>query len=172
MIAATTTVAVGLPGLLVDDVLDDFNQRLGINGAACKCLGLNGDGFGGADVISLGRTELQAVCGEGRHLLLHCCKVGLVFKKEGLAFSMDLGKVGYIGSRAGVVDAGVSKSSFHVVQGLHSVGEERAEVRPGVLAVRRFVPSANLQGELWEQLYVVNASQNRRVHIESKLAIR
>ena len=45
--------------------------------------------------------------------------------------------------------AGVSKSSFLIVQGLHGVGEERAEVRPGVLTNRLLVPGANLQGELY-----------------------
>ena len=88
-----------------------------------------------------------------------------MFKKKGLAFSVGLGKVGYIGFGTGGVDAGVSKSSFLVVQGLHGVDEERAEVRPGVLANRLFLPSVNLQGELWEQLHAVNASQNCRVHI-------
>ena len=89
----------------------------------------------------------------------------------GFGFSMGLGKVGYISSRTGVVDADVSRSSFLVVQGLHGVGEECAEVRPGVLANMLLVPNANLQGELWEQLHVVNASQNCRVHIEGKLGI-
>ena len=120
--------------------------------------------------MSLGRTELQVVYGEDRHLLLHCCKVGLVFKEEDLAFRVGLGKVGYISSRT-VVDTSVSKCSFLVVQDLYSAGEERAEVRPGVLDGRLFVPSANLQGELWEQLYVVNASENCRVHLEGKLGI-
>ena len=92
------------------------------------------------------------------HLLLYCCKVCLVFKKEGLAFGVCLGKVGYIASGTGGVDAGVSKRSFLVVQDLHGVGEERAEVRPCVLANRLLVPSENLEGELWEQLHVVNAS--------------
>ena len=114
--------------------------------------------LGGGCVMSLGRTEWQVVCSEDQHLLLYCRKVGLVFKKGGLAFGVGLGKVGYIGSRTGIVDAGVSKSSFLVVQGLHGVGEERAKVRPGVLAVRLCIPSATLQGELWEQLHVVNAS--------------
>ena len=127
--------------------------------------------LGGVGVISLGRVELQVVCSEGCHLLLHCCKVGLVFKEEGLAFGVGLGKVGYIDSRTGVVNAGVSKSSFLVVKGLHGVNEERAEVRPGVLANRLLVPTANLEGGLWEQLRVVNASQNLCVHIEGKLGI-
>ena len=47
MIAATTVFAVGLPGLLVDGFLNDFNQRLCINGADCEHLGINGDGLGG-----------------------------------------------------------------------------------------------------------------------------
>ena len=68
------------------------------------------------------------------------------------------------------VDDGVSKSSFLVVQGLHGVSEERAEVRPGVLTDRLLL-SANLQGELWDQLHVVNASQNCRVHVEGKPGI-
>ena len=114
---------------------------------------------------------LQVVCDEGRHLLLHCCKVGLVFKKEGLAVSMGVGKISYISSRTGIVDADVSKCSFLVVQGLHSVGEVGAVVRPGVLAVRLCIPSGSLQGELWEQLHVVNTFQNFRVHIEGKLGI-
>ena len=83
--------------------------------------------------MSLGRMELQVVCGEGHQLMLHCSKVGLVFKEKGLAFCVGLGKVGYISSRTGVVDADVSKCSLFIVQGLHSVGKERAEVRPGVL---------------------------------------
>ena len=78
--------------------------------------------------MSLSRTELQVVCGEGRHLLLHCRNVGLVFKEEGLAFCVGLGKVGYISSRTRAVDAGASKCSFLVLQELHSVDEERAEV--------------------------------------------
>ena len=121
--------------------------------------------------MSLGRTELEVVCSEGHHLLLHCRKVGVVFKEEGLAFSVGLGKVGYISSRTRVVDAGVSKCRYLVVQGLHSVGEERAELRPGVLNGRLFVPSANLQGELWEQLHMVNTSENCHVHVEGKLGI-
>ena len=47
MITAATAVAIGLPRLLDDGVLDDVNQQLGINGAACKRLGINDDGFGG-----------------------------------------------------------------------------------------------------------------------------
>ena len=115
MIATAAAGTIGLPGLLDDDVLDDVNQRLGINSAACKRSGINGDGLGGVGVMSLGRTELQVVYGEDRHLLLHCCKVGLVVKKEGLAFGLGVGKIGYIGSRTGVVDAGMSKSSFLIV---------------------------------------------------------
>ena len=121
--------------------------------------------------MSLGRTEWQVVCGEGRHLLLDCYQVRLVFKKEALAFGVGLDKVGYIGSETGVVNAGVSKSGFLVVQGLHGVGEECAEVRPGVLANMLLVPNANLQGELWEQLHVVNASQKYRVHVEGEPSI-
>ena len=94
-----------------------------------------------------------------------------MFKKEGLAFSVGLGKVGDISFRTGVVNAGMSKCIFLVVQGLHGVDEESAEVRQGVLAVRLFVPNANLQGELREQLHVVKASENRRVHIIGKLGI-
>ena len=94
-----------------------------------------------------------------------------MFKKEGLAFSVGLGKVGYIGSGTGFVDVGVSKSSFFIVQGLHGVGEERAEVRPDVLVNRLLVPSVNLQGGLWEKLHVVLASQNCRVYIEGKPGI-
>ena len=108
---------------------------------------------------------------EGRHLLLQCCKVGLVVEQESLAVDVGVGKIGYIGSRTEIVDASVSKCSFLVVQGLHGVGEERAEVRPGVLVVRFCIPSASLQGELGGQLYVVNAFQNCRVHIEGKLGI-
>ena len=55
-----------------------------------------------------------------------------MFKKEGLAFGVGLGKVDYIESGTGGVDADVRKSSFLVVQGLHGVGEKRAEVRPCV----------------------------------------
>ena len=72
--------------------------------------------------MSLGKMELQVVCSKGRHLLLQCNKVGLVLKEEGLAFSLRLGKVGHISSRTRVVDAGVGKCSFLVVQVLHSVG--------------------------------------------------
>ena len=49
--------------------------------------------------------------------------------------------------------------------------EECAEVWSGVFNGRLFVPSANLQGELWEQLHVVNASENRGVHVEGKPGI-
>ena len=171
MIAATTAVAIGLPRLLDDGVLDDANQQLGINGAACERLGINSDGFGGVCVMSVGRMELQVVGSEGRHLLLYCCKVRLVFKTEGLAFSVGLGKIGYIGSGTRIVDAGVSKSSFLAVQDLHGIGEKRAEVRPGVLTNGLFIPSANLQGKLWEQLHEVIASQNCRVHVEGKPGI-
>ena len=41
-------------------------------------------------------------------------------------------KVGYISSCIGVVDAGVGKGSLFVVEGLHSISEECAEVGPGV----------------------------------------
>ena len=71
-----------------------------------------------------------------------------------------MGKIRYIGSRTGIVDAGVSKCSFLIVQGLYGVCEERAEVGPGVLANGLCIPSANLQGELWEKLHVANAFQN------------
>ena len=121
--------------------------------------------------MSLGRMELQVVCGKGRHLMLHCSKMGLVLKKEGLAFSLRLGKVGHISSRTRVANAGVGKCSFLVVQGLHSVSKEVAKVRPGVLNCRLFVPSANLQCELWEQLHMVNASENRCVHVEGKFCV-
>ena len=57
------------------------------------------------------------------------------------------------------------------MQGLHGVGEERAEVWPGVLVARHDIPSVNLQGELGEQLHVVNAFQNCRLHIEGVLGI-
>ena len=110
-------------------------------------------------MMSGGKTVLQVACGEGCYLLLQCCKVSLVFKKEGLAVGVDVGvsKIGYIGSRTGIVDAGVSKCTFLVVQGLHGIGEKRAKVRPGVLSVRLCIPSTNLQGELGEQLHVMNA---------------
>ena len=130
--ASLIAVVVGLPGLLVDCLLDDFKQRFGINSAACKRLGINSDFFidffwgGGGCLISLSRMELQVVCGEGRHLLLHCHKVGLVFKEEGLAFNVGWGKVGYISSRTRVVDADMNKCSLFIVQGLYSVGKERA----------------------------------------------
>ena len=64
--------------------------------------------------MSGGRMVLL-FCGEDRHLLLQCCKVGLVFQLEGLAAGVGVGKIGYIGSRTGVVDAGVSKCSFFIV---------------------------------------------------------
>ena len=104
----------------------------------------------------MGRTVLL-FCGEGRHLLLQGCEVGLMVEQEGLAVGVGVDKIGFIGSRTGIVDAGVSKCSFLVVQDLHDVSEDRAEVRPGVLVVRLCIPSANLQSELREQLYVVNA---------------
>ena len=94
-----------------------------------------------------------------------------MFEEEGLAVGVGLGKIGYIVSRTGIVNAGVGKSGFLVVQGLLGVGEEPAEVRQGVLVVRLCIPSANLQGELGEQLHVVNAFQNCRVHVEGKLGI-
>ena len=94
-----------------------------------------------------------------------------MFKEEVLAFRVGLGKAGYISSRTKVVDAGVSKCSLFIVQGLHSVGKERAKVWPGVFDGRLFVPRVNLQGELWEQLHVVNAGENCRVHVEGKLGI-
>ena len=88
-----------------------------------------------------------------------------------MAVGAGVCKVGYIGSRTGIVDASVSKCSFLVVQGLHSFGEELAEGRLGVLVFGHGIPSANLQGELGEQLHVVNAFQNCRVHIEVILGI-
>ena len=94
-----------------------------------------------------------------------------MFKKEGLTVGVGVGKIGYISSRTWIVDADVSKGSFLVVQSLHGISEERAEVRPGVLGVRLCIQSANLQGELGEQLCVMNAFQNCRVHIEGKLGI-
>ena len=92
--------------------------------------------------MSRGRTELQVVCGEGCHLLLQCCKVGLVIKKEGLAVGVGVGKIGDICSRTGIVDAGVNKCLFLVVQGLHGVDEQCTEVGPDVLTNRLPVPSA------------------------------
>ena len=115
-----------MPRLLDDSVLDDFNQRLGVNGATCKRLGINGDGLGRLGVMSGGRTVLQVACGEGRNLLLQCCKVGLVLKQEYLAISVGVGKIGHIGSGTGMVDTGVGKCCFLIVKGLHSVGKERA----------------------------------------------
>ena len=79
--------------------------------------------------------------------------------------------IGYIGSRTGIMDASVSKSSFLIVQGLHGAGEECAEVGPGVLSNGLRVSSANLQGELWEQLHVVNTFQNCCVNVEDKPGI-
>ena len=38
-----------------------------------------------------------------------------MFKKEGLALGVGVGKIGYISSRTGIVDAGMSKSSFLIV---------------------------------------------------------
>ena len=120
-------------------------------------MGINGDGLGGGGFrISFSRTELQVVCGKGRKLLLHCSKVSLVLKEEGLDFSVSLRKVGHISSRTRVVDADVGKSRFLIVQGLHSIGKDGAKVGPGVLDRRPFVPIADLQYELREKLHVVN----------------
>ena len=94
--------------------------------------------------MGLGRIELQVNCGKGHHLLVHCSKISLVLKEGGLAFSVGLGKVGHISSRTRVVDAGVGKHSFLVVQGLHSIGKEGAKDGPGVLNCRLFVPSTDL----------------------------
>ena len=49
-------------------------------------------------LMSGGRMVLL-FCGEDRHLLLQCCKVGLVFEQEDLAVGVGVGKIGYIGSR-------------------------------------------------------------------------
>ena len=46
-----------------------------------------------------------------------------MFEQEGLAVCVGVGKICYIGSRTGIVDADVSKCGFLVVQGLHGVGE-------------------------------------------------
>ena len=115
-----------MPRPLNDGVLDNFNQRLGINGATYKSLGINGDGLGGV----------------GRHLMLQCCKVGLVLKQECLVVGVGVGvgKIGYIGSQTGIVDAGVCKCSFFVVRGLHSFGEKLAAGRPGVLVFGHGIP--------------------------------
>ena len=105
-------IVMRLPSLEVDGLLRNVNQRFGIDGVTCERLGFDGDGLGRGSVMSGGRMVLQVVCGEGCHLLLQCCKVGLVFKKEGLTVGVSVGKIGYIGSRTGIVDAGVSKGSF------------------------------------------------------------
>ena len=91
--------------------------------------------------------------------------------QECLAVGVGVDKIGHIESGDGIVDAGVSKCCLLVVKGLHGVGKERAEVRPGALVARHCVPSANLQGELGEQLHVVNAFQDCRVHVEGMLGI-
>ena len=65
----------------------------------------------------------------------------------------------------------MSKCCFFVVKGLHGVGKECAEVGPGVLFFWHCIPSADLQGELGEQLHVVNAFQNCPVHVEGIFGI-
>ena len=45
-----------------------------------------------------GDRTVLLFCSENHHLLLQCCKVGLVFKLEGLAVGVSVGKIGYIGS--------------------------------------------------------------------------
>ena len=119
--------------------------------------------------MSGGRLALQVARGEGSNLLLHCCEVGLVLKQECLSIA-DC-KVGHSSSRPGVVDVGVSKCSLFLVQGLHGVSEECAEVGPGVLFFGHCIPSVDLQGELGEQLRVVNTFQNSRVHVAGILGI-
>ena len=51
----------------------------------------------------------------GPPLAVAVCQGGLGVEQEGFAVGADVGKVGYIGSRTGVVDAGVSKWCFFVV---------------------------------------------------------
>ena len=81
----------------------------------------------------------------------------LVKKKESLAFSVGLRKAGNISSRTSVVDTGMSESCFFIVQGLHGLSEEGTKVGPGVFFFRFGVPSADLQGGLWEKLHMLNA---------------
>ena len=121
--------------------------------------------------MSGGRLVLRVSRSEGRNLLLQRSKVGLVLKQECLIIAVGMGKAGHSSSCTGVVDAGMSKCCFFVVKGMHGVGEECTEVGPGVLDFRHCIPSANLQGELGEQLHVVDAFQNSRVHVESILGI-
>ena len=45
--AGAIAIGIGTLGLLDDGVFDDFNEGLGINGAARKSLGINGDSLGG-----------------------------------------------------------------------------------------------------------------------------
>ena len=64
IVTSLIAVAVGLPGLLVDCLLDDFNQRFGIQSSACKRLGINGDVFLGGLLDELGQN--------GAASCLHC----------------------------------------------------------------------------------------------------
>ena len=80
LVGTAIVLAIGMLRLSDDGVLDDFNQRLGIDGATCKRLGINSDSLGEVCVMSGVRTVLQVACGEGHKLLLQCCKVGLVLK--------------------------------------------------------------------------------------------
>ena len=91
-----------------------------------------------SDVTNLAQahTKIQTL------LLKH--QAYLFAMEKTLAFSLCLGKIGHISSRTRVVDAGVGKCSFLVVQGLHSISKEGARVGPSVLNYRLFVPSADL----------------------------
>ena len=102
---------------------------------------------------------LRVARGEGHNLLLQCCEVGLVLKQEWLTIAVGMSKIGHSSSCTGVVDADMSKCCFFVVKSLHGVGKECAEVGPGVLGFRHCIPSADLQGELGEQLRPITAAQ-------------
>ena len=137
-VAVAIAIGIGTLGLLDDGVFDDFNKGLGINGAACKSLGINGDSFGGD-----GGLVFQSARSEGSNLLLQGREVGLVLKEECLMIAVGMGKIGH-SSCTGVVDASVGEGSFFIVEGLHSVGEKGGEVGPGVLFFGHCIPSADL----------------------------
>ena len=53
--------------------------------------------------------------------------MGLVLQEEDVALSMGLRQVDNISARSRVVNPGMSKSYFFIVQGLHGLGEEGAK---------------------------------------------
>ena len=66
---------------------------------------------------------------------------------------MGLGKVCDISTRTGVVNAGMSKSCFFIMQCIHGLSEEVTEDGPRVFNFRFDMPSVDLESELRKELH-------------------